>query len=312
VRRSPAARLLAISLLAIAAVAGSRAPREEALPVERLTDPAQASSHADDAARRSVAAKAPRLALALGGGAALGYAHLGVLEVLEAEGIRPDLVLGTSMGSLIGGWWCAGVPADSIALLAEQLNIFRLLDWKPGGLGLFEWKKARRRMEPRLGGLRLEDCPVPLVCVATDLFSGERVLLDRGPLLDAMLASATVPGLFEPVPWEGRLLVDGGLVDEVPVHSAIDCGAQVIVAVDVSHPLLGRELNGPFDAVRQAYFIIQMHNVDGRRDLADVLIRPDLEGLDFHKFGEVEAARRAGRSATLAALPEIRAALQAR
>lgn len=251
----------------------------------------------------------PRLAVALGGGAALGYAHLGVLEVLREEGLVPDLVLGTSMGSLVGGWWCAGVPADSIAAIAQDLNIFKLMDWKLGGLGFFEWKKVRKRLEPRLGGLRVEDCPVPLVCVATDLLTGERVLIDHGPLVDAMLASATIPGLYRPVEWEGRLLVDGGLVDEVPVLSAVALGADVIVAVDVSHPLLGDEMNGPFDAMRQAYFIIQMQNVDGRRELADVMIRPDLDGLDFHKFGEVESARLRGREAALAALPAIRAAL---
>lgn len=253
----------------------------------------------------------PVFAVALGGGVALGYAHLGVLEVLEEEGLRPDLVTGTSMGSIVGGLWCAGMPADSIAGLAEDLNIFKLMDWKLGGLGFFEWKKVRKRLDPRVGSMRVEDCAVRMVCVATDLFSGERVLLDHGPLVDAMLASGTIPGLYRPVEWEGRLLIDGGLVDEVPVHSAIDAGADVIVAVDVSHPLLGKEMNGPFDVIRQSYFIIQMHNVDGRRKLADVMIRPDLDGLDFHDFGEVDAARQRGREATRLALPEIRAALAA-
>jgi len=257
-------------------------------------------------------AATPRFALALGGGAALGYAHLGVLEVLEAEGLRPDLVLGASMGSIVGGLYCAGLSPDAIAAQAEGLDIFKLMDWQLGGMGFFEWNKVRRRLGPLLEGRRVESCVVPLICVATDLRSGERVPLSRGPLLDAMLASATIPGLYEPVPWEGRLLVDGGLVDEVPILSAREAGATIVVAVDVSHPLLDEELRGPFDVMRQAYFIIQMHNVDHRRPLADLLIRPDLDGLDFHRFGEVEAARRVGREAARKALPELRALLKSR
>jgi NTE family protein len=254
----------------------------------------------------------PLFALALGGGAALGYAHLGVLEVLEEEGLRPDLVLGSSMGSIVGGCWCAGLGADEISAEAEGLRLGKLIDWQLGGLGFFEWGKVRRRLGPRLGGKRLEDGRVPMVCVATDLMSGERVLLDHGPLLDAMLASAAIPGLYEPVRWEGRLLVDGGLVDEVPVLSARDAGADIVVAVDVSHPLLGKEINGPFDVMRQAYFIIQMHNVEQRRGRADLMIRPDLKGLDFQAFDEVERARRVGREAARKALPELRALLKAR
>lgn len=255
---------------------------------------------------------APRFALALGGGAALGYAHLGVLEVLEEEGLRPDLVLGTSIGSIMGGLYCSGMTPAEIAAGAEDLNLWKLVDLQLGGLGLLEWKKVRRRLEPLLKVRRLEDCPLPLICVATDLNSGERVMLNRGPLLDAMLASAAVPGLYEPVPWAGRLLVDGGLTDEVPVLSARDAGAQIVVAVDVSHPLLVGEIKGPLDVMRQSYFIIQKHNVEARRELADLVIRPDLTGLDFHAFDEVEAARQVGREAARQALPQLRALLQAK
>jgi len=250
-------------------------------------------------ATASAGAHRPVFALALGGGAALGYSHLGVLEVLEEEGLRPDLVLGASMGSIVGGLYCAGLPLDEIAAQAEGLGILQLIDWQLGGLGIFEWGRVRRRLEPLVGDLRLEDCPTPLVCVTTDLRSGERVPLRRGPLLDAMLASATIPGLYEPVSWEGRLLVDGGLVDEVPVFSAREAGADIVVAVDVSHPLLAEELRGPVDVMRQAYFIIQMHNVD-------------LRGLDFQKFDEVETARQVGRAAARQALPALRECLRAK
>jgi len=251
-------------------------------------------------------AERPVFALALGGGAALGYAHLGVLDVLEQEGLIPDLVLGASMGSLMGGFYCSGMEPDLIASHASELGIWKLLDLQMGGLGFLEWKRVRRRLEPLLRVERLEDCRPALVCVATDLLSGERVMLRRGPLLDAMLASAAVPGLYEPVEWEGRLLVDGGLVDEVPVLSARDLGADVIVAVDVSHPLLGKDLRGPVDVMRQGYFILQKQNVEHRSRLADLVIRPDLAGLDFHAFDEVDKARAAGRAAARKAIPALR------
>ncbi len=251
----------------------------------------------------------PVFALALGGGAALGYAHLGVIQVLEEEGLRPDLVIGTSMGSIVGGYYCAGVPFDGIIKEANRLNIFNLIDWKVGRLGFFEWKKVRRRMKPLLGELEFADVNPRLLCVATDLKSGEKVVVGDGPLIDGMLASATIPGLYRPVEWQGRLLVDGGLVDEVPVYTAREAGADVVIAVDVSHPLLDEELKGPFDAMRQAYFIIQMHNVDQRNELADLMIRPDLQGLDFHRFGEVDDAVERGRQAARQSLAEIRAIL---
>ncbi len=251
----------------------------------------------------------PVFALALGGGAALGYAHLGVIQVLEEEGLVPDLVIGTSMGSIVGGYYCAGVPFQGIIEEANRLNIFNLIDWKVGRLGFFEWKKVRRRMKPLLGDLVFADLSPHLLCVATDLKSGEKVVVDDGPLIDGMLASATIPGLYRPVEWKGRLLVDGGLVDEVPVYTAREAGADVVIAVDVSHPLLDEELKGPFDAMRQAYFIIQMHNVDQRNELADLMIRPDLQGLDFHRFGEVDDAVERGRRAARESLAEIRAIL---
>jgi NTE family protein len=254
----------------------------------------------------------PILALALGGGAALGFAHIGVLQVLEEEGIVPDMITGASMGSIVGGYYCAGVPLDKIAEEAEGLNIFNLMDWKLGGLGFFEWKKVRKRMAPLLGNKLLEDTKPALICVATDLHTGERVALREGELVKAMLASATIPGLYRPVEWEGRLLIDGGLVDEVPIYAAREAGADIVIAIDVSHPLLGNEMNGPIDVMRQAYFIIQKHNVNERRHMADVLIRPNLEGQSFHSFGEIDSLVQIGREAAIEALPAIREALSSR
>ncbi len=252
----------------------------------------------------------PKVALALGGGAALGFSHIGVLQVLEEEGLKPDLVVGTSMGSIVGGYYSAGMPLDSIRLEADRLNIFRMIDWKIGSKGFFEWKKVRKRLEKRLDGLRIEGLPMEYVAVATDLYSGERVMLRDGELIPAMLASATIPGLYQPLEVQGRTLVDGGMVDDVPVLSAIDAGAEVVIAVDVSHPLISEDIRTPFDVMRQAFFIIQHHNVNHRRELADVVIRPDLDDMEYHHFSKVEEAIAAGRAATRAALPAIRAALK--
>jgi NTE family protein len=247
----------------------------------------------------------PKIALALGGGAALGYAHLGVIQVLEEAGIVPDIVLGASIGSIVGAYYCAGLEHDQIVKEAENLGIFQLLDWKIGRLGFFEWKKVRRKVDKSLGGLMIEDLNPQLICVATNLITGERVKLEKGNLIDCMLASATIPGLYQPIEIDGNILVDGGLVDEVPLLSASETDAEFIIAVDVSHPLIGEELKTPFSVIRQSYFILQMQNIERRKEHADVMIRPDLSGMDFHKFGEVNKAVARGRLAAEKMLPEI-------
>ncbi len=179
---------------------------------------------------------APRLCLALGGGGALGAAHVGVLQVLHERGITPDLVVGTSAGSVIGAAYAAGVdPYELEALVREaSWGDFGTFSFMPG-LGVLNTEGLRRTMEEVAGGDRLiEDLPVGYCAVATEVSTGRAVLLSEGSLTDAMCASIAVPGLFRPQRLAGHLLVDGGVVQNLPLQAAFEIGASDVIGVRLS------------------------------------------------------------------------------
>ncbi len=251
-----------------------------------------------------------QLALVLSGGAALGYAHLGVLEVLEKNGVHPDLIVGTSMGAIIGGHLAAGISIPDLIQEASSVNIFKLLDWKIIGLGFFSWQKTEKLFRSKLDDITFSQLKIPFAAVATDLYSGDKVVLDSGDVVKAMLASASVPGIYTPVKIDGHTLVDGGLVENLPVPTARELGARHIIAVDVHHPLLKENIRTPFDVIRQAIYISQDVQTRDMLQGADVLIRPDLQGLSYTKFSAVDKGIEVGAKAAREKLPEIRALLE--
>jgi len=250
------------------------------------------------------------LALVLSGGAALGYAHLGVLKVLEENGVHPDLIVGTSMGAIIGGHLAAGVGISEMIRQASSINIFKLLDWKIIGQGFFSWEKTEKLFRANLGHTTFAELKIPFVAVATDLYSGEKVVLDSGDVVAAMLASASVPGIYTPVVINGGTLVDGGLVENLPVPTAKALGARYVIAVDVHHPLLRENIRTPFDVIRQAIYISQDVQTRDKMSGVDVLIRPDLRGLSYTKFSAVDRGIEVGVKAAREKLPEIKALIQ--
>ncbi len=250
------------------------------------------------------------LALVLSGGAALGYAHLGVIKVLEENGIHPDLIVGTSMGAIIGGHLATGIPVSDMIQEASSINIFRLLDWKILGLGFFSWQKAETLFRSRLGHTTFSELKIPFAAVATDLYSGQKVVLDSGDVVKAMLASASVPGIYTPVEMDGHTLVDGGVVENLPVPTARALGAKYVIAVDVHHPLLKENIRTPFDVIRQAIYISQDVQTRQMVEGADVLIRPNLHGLSYTKFSAVDKGVEVGAKAARGKLPEIRTLLR--
>ncbi|MDY0145075.1 MAG: patatin-like phospholipase family protein [Kiritimatiellia bacterium] len=190
--------------------------------------------------------KNKRVGLALGSGGARGWAHLGVLEVLEEKGIAVDLVAGVSMGAVVGAFLAAGRIASLRELaLSLDWNRLRQFFWEISlsRSGLTDGKRLLEETSKLLGVATFEELVVPLRTVATDLANGGEVVLTEGDLLQALRASISIPGLFSPVRLDGRLLVDGGLVNPVPVNVARDMGAQVVIAVDVSQ---GYELEEKF------------------------------------------------------------------
>jgi len=184
----------------------------------------------------------PGVALALGGGAARGWSHIGVLRALDEAGIRIDMIAGTSIGALVGGCYLAG-KLDELEEFARSLTkrkVFGLLDFHWGGNGLFGGMKLTQRMEQHIAGVTFADLPRPLVCVAAEIRTGHEIWLSSGNLISAMRASYALPGVFEPVVCNGRVLVDGALVNPVPVSACRAHEQRLVVAVNLHYDLFGR------------------------------------------------------------------------
>jgi NTE family protein len=254
----------------------------------------------------------PRIGLALGGGAARGFAHIGVIQALEENGIRPDLVVGTSAGSLVAALYASGLRGVELAQLADAMDESAITDWAFPGRGLIRGEALARFVREHTGGKSIEQMPLPLGIVATDLDSGAPILFQRGDTGMAVRASSAVPAVFQPVRIGAREYVDGGLVSPVPVRFARQMGAELVVAVDISAVPEG---NATGDAMRM---LLQTFAIMGRsinsfelRD-ADVVLRPRLPGVSGADFAARKRSILAGREATLAALADLRAKVAAK
>ena len=248
----------------------------------------------------------PRIGLALGGGAARGFAHIGVIQVLEEHGIQPALVAGTSAGSLVAALYAAGKSGAELGGLAQTMDESALTDWAFPGRGLIRGEALARYVRSQTGGLAIEQMKRPLGIVATDLADGQAVLFRRGDVGMAVRASSAVPAVFQPVSIQGREYVDGGLVAPVPVRFARQMGAELVIAVDISQPPEG---NATGDAMRM---LLQTFAIMGRSinryelEAADVVLRPSLAGMSGADFTGRRKAIVAGREAALAMLPALR------
>lgn len=253
----------------------------------------------------------PRLGLALGGGAARGFAHVGVIQVLEQAGIRPDLVVGTSAGSLVAAMYASGMNGAQLEKAALTMEEATLTDWTLPilGRGMLRGEALSRYVRKAVDGKLIEQMKLPLGVLATDLSNGQGVLFRRGDTAMAVRASSAVPGVFTPVTIAGRDYVDGGLVAPVPVRQARDMGAEVVLAVDISSPPEGNAANGSVQILLQTFAI--MGQSINRHELADaeVVVRPALKGVGSADFSARQRSIVAGRAAMQAALPQLKAQL---
>jgi NTE family protein len=248
----------------------------------------------------------PRIGLALGGGAARGFAHIGVIQVLEESGIRPDLVVGTSAGSLVAALYAAGRTGDELARVALAMDESAITDWSFPGRGLIRGEALARYVREQTGGRGIEQLPLPLGIVATDLDSGQAILFQRGDVGVAVRASSAVPAVFQPVRIGKREYVDGGLVSPVPVRFARQMGAELVIAVDISSPPDGNDTSDPFQMLLQTFAIMgKSINTLELKD-ADIVIRPRLLGVSSADFSARKRAIESGRAAALAGLPGLR------
>jgi NTE family protein len=184
----------------------------------------------------------PVIGLALGGGSARGWAHIGILKKLDAMGIRPKVVVGTSIGSVAGGSWAAGkLPElEEFARSISKRSMLGMMDLRIMGSGLISGDRLRKQLEERFEGALIEDLPIKFAAIATELKTGHEIWLTRGVITDAMRASYALPGIFVPVQVGGRWLMDGALSNPVPVSVARALGAEMIIAVNLHTDVLGR------------------------------------------------------------------------
>ena len=255
--------------------------------------------------------KPPRIGLALGGGAARGFAHIGVIEVLEEAGIRPALVVGTSAGSLVAALYAAGKSGPEMAALALSMDEGAITDWSFPSRGLIRGEALARYVREQTGGRTIEQMKLPLGIVATDLDTGAGILFQRGDTGSAVRASSAVPAVFQPVRIGSREYVDGGLVSPVPVRYARQMGAELVIAVDISSPPDGNPTGDVMKMLLQTFAIMGRSINQFELREADLVLRPGLAGMSSADFGGRKRAIEAGREVAARLLPEIRSRIAA-
>ena len=252
----------------------------------------------------------PKIALVLGGGAARGFAHIGVIRTLEQEKIPIDMIVGTSVGSLIGAIYASDMNSFELEWTAFALEKDSIFDYGImnafTGMGLANGDKLEEFVRTKIATSNIEDLKLPFVAVATDLNRGTRVVLDRGSVAKAVHASSAVPGVFNPVEHQGRLLVDGGVMDNIPIAVAREKGADIVIAVDISENLANFNITNLVDVMLQAVNIMFNENVRYKKKEADVLITPHVGSVAMLDFTQKKRCMQAGIEATQKAMPEIR------
>lgn len=260
--------------------------------------------------------KRPKVALVLGGGGARGFAHIGVFRVIKEEKIPIDLVIGTSIGSIAGAFYCAGVSLDKLEGLAKDIDWRSISNFGIPSLismvvkeNLLSNKQIEDFIEKNIGNVRFDQLQIPLVCIATDLNTGERILLREGHVGFAVRASATIPGFFKPVEYRQRYLVDGGLIENVPVNVAKLFDADIIIVVAVSADITKHKPNKIFSTLLQSIYIqgnvLDQENIQ----MADVIIRPDVGQMSTADLKHAYEAVDKGFIAARSALKNIKTAI---
>lgn len=216
------------------------------------------------------------IGLALGGGAAKGVAHIGVLKALEDANIEVDYIAGTSVGAMIAALYAFRVDVDTIGSLARRLTMSKVTSFKLNKTGFFSTESLRELMLEYVGDVAIEDAAIPLSIVATDINSGEEIILTSGSVVDAVCASAAIPGIYIPVEINGRTLVDGGLVQNVPIEALQTAGAGVTIASHLNSVSHYQEISHVLDVMRNAFEIAVSQHTQDQLKKADLLISMDL------------------------------------
>jgi NTE family protein len=305
--------LTSLTLLALA-VAGC-ATKPVARPEPPPTPPAESAVTAPvipSSPPAPVQVPPPRIALVLGGGAAKGFAHIGVIKSLEAQGIKPDLVVGTSVGSLVATLYASGYDGFDLQRIAMDMKESMVSDWSLPDRGILKGEALQEFVNKTVQGRPLEKLSRKVAVVATDLQSGDPIVFERGDAGMAVRASSSVPGVFQPVRISGREYVDGGLVSPVPVKAARNLGADFVIAVDIASKPSGKQIQGTLDVLLQTFTIMGATIAASELQQADVVIKPDISKLSSTDFQSRHLAILEGERATQSIIPDIRRKLAER
>ncbi|MYM31533.1 patatin-like phospholipase family protein [Duganella sp. CY15W] len=299
------ARRLVLLTLAAAALAGCK-----------TTPVAETSVLQPQPMAEPLPPKKIRIGLALGGGAARGFAHIGVIKALEAQGIYPDIVVGTSAGSVVGALYAAGNTGFQLQKLAMEMDEASISDWAlplfRKSTGVLKGEALQAYVNKAVNNQPMEKLKIPFGAVATDLKDGKPILFQRGNTGMAVRASSAVPGVFQPVTISGRTYVDGGLVAPVPVRFARDMGADFVIAVNISTQADVQATVSSLDVIMQTFSIMgQRINEYELRD-ADVVIQPALGKMAGNDFNGRNQAVLAGEQAAAQVMAQIKQKLEAK
>jgi len=248
----------------------------------------------------------PGIGLALGGGFARGFAHLGVLKVLEQNHIPVSHIAGTSVGSIFVAAYAIGAPLARILAVSRTIRFRDFARWSVSRLGLASNHRLGDLIDRVFDSKHFEDMKIPLAVVATDLVSGDPVIFRQGPLVEAIRASCAYPGLFEPIQIGTRCLADGGLVAPVPTLAALQLGAKIVLGVSLGTQDGSRAApKNIFQVVARAVSAAQKNQTDTWERHADLVIRPDVQTMAWDDFDRVNDAIEAGEAAARSAVPRV-------
>ncbi|MGM0471087.1 MAG: patatin-like phospholipase family protein [Bacillota bacterium] len=255
-----------------------------------------------------MAGRRPKVGLALGAGAAKGAAHIGVLQVLKESEINIDYLAGTSAGSMIGGFYAAGIDLYRLERLACQLDWDVLTDLTMPRQGLIAGRKVKEFVQLLTQNKHFSELEIPFAAVAVNIKESREVVLTEGLVADAIRASTSIPGIYVPYKLDGKLLVDGAVLNRVPTDVVKDLGAEIKIGVDVGYNPRGQinEVNNIFDVILTSLRIMEQEVFEKRYIEADVLIRPQIEHVAPQDLDSAEECIAAGREAANQALPKIK------
>jgi NTE family protein len=252
----------------------------------------------------------PKIGLALGSGGARGFAHLGVIKVLRDEGIPIDMIAGSSMGAMVGCFYGAGLDVDRLYKLSRAFKRKYYLDFTVPKMGFIAGKRVKELIRIFTHGKEIQELDIPVAVVATDLVSGEKVVFKDGPIADAVRASIAIPGIFTPEKLDGRLLIDGGVIDRIPVSVVKEMGADIVIAVDVSHVKTNAEITSIFDVIMQSIDIMQMELVATREIASDIMIKPRVEMYSSRAFTNIDDIIANGEKETVKQIGKIKQVIE--